>query len=442
MYTITSDDTLRVFLPVIDTPHFLQLHASLDLYSDQGGDPSTTKVDYSDNRSGIFWLHKDTVTTCLDAILRSGECVNDDGDYRRLVEMNDDGWDFFFRVSGDNSLVMRALAVRRLETYPYCDQNLINSTKHIDRRPPTLLKQFTLLQSRPSLFASYPNHLHILRTPGHNSIIIVTSPPLRTYEMDLRQFMRSGSEGMDLLAQGPESAESNPSRIARLIRTPEGQGLAIMRETSVEVWQLHTRDGSLRCLNTFPSAQLVSVLNFGRLIVLYTNEDESPRITLYESSMATALASEAVPPLTTLNCLPFDESNTLIGITATHSILRIKIIANASEGGQSYGLAVLPPVNLPYSSPLILVVAIDPMAWSKPAKRQDQRPHDILMSLSEDGELVFWLFDESAKPSQWLRSGQVRTGKTGYRLACCSSAKKTALGMLLFLRNRRAANSR
>ena len=71
------------------------------------------------------------------------------------------------------------------------------------------------------------------------------------------------------------------------------------------------------------------------------------------------------------------------------------------------------------------------MGWSKAARSQERRAHDTLMSLSDSGELVFWCYDEHARPEQWLRSGRVRTGRSGYRLASCSSAKKTALGIIL-----------
>lgn len=111
LYTITDDDVLRVFLPVIDTPHLLQLHASFDLYSDHTEDPNVLENEYSDQHSNIFWLHKDTISTYLDATLLSSDDVQEDGHTKRLVEMSEDGWDFFFRISSDNSLTMRALAV-------------------------------------------------------------------------------------------------------------------------------------------------------------------------------------------------------------------------------------------------------------------------------------------------------------------------------------------
>ena len=242
--------------------------------------------------------------------------------------------------------------------------------------------------------------------------------------------MRSGNEGMTLLAQGPDSAESNPSRIARLVRTPEGQGLAISREDSVEAWQLHRQDGTLHCVNRFPKAQLLSILDYGKLLALYNDGNDTPKITLFDTLQAKSVASVDIPALVMLFCLPFGESHTLIGITATHQILRIKIRESLSQGKHQYELVTLPLASLPYQKPIVLVTAIDPMAWSRSTKSQNERAHDILMSLSDDGELVFWYYDELTKPNRWLRTGRVRTGRTGYRHACCSSAKKTALGIL------------
>lgn len=106
MYTITTDATLRIFLPVLDTPHFLQLHASLDVDSDVPGQNLSN--------SNIFWLHKDTLAESLKAIVSGKHELEDETQYRRLKEMDDEGWDFFVRVFPDNSLVVRAVAVSQI----------------------------------------------------------------------------------------------------------------------------------------------------------------------------------------------------------------------------------------------------------------------------------------------------------------------------------------
>jgi len=82
--------------------------------------------------------------------------------------------------------------------------------------------------------------------------------------------------------------------------------------------------------------------------------------------------------------------------------------------------------TLQLRSPLLFILPVDPMAWSKGSSGQ-QVPHDVLLSVSRSGELVFWVPDENADGS-WRRTGYVRTGRTGISMARCSSAKKSVLG--------------
>jgi hypothetical protein len=61
---------------------------------------------------------------------------------------------------------------------------------------------------------------------------------------------------------------------------------------------------------------------------------------------------------------------------------------------------------------------------------------DVLLSVTECGELAFWVpeaYTGSRGPGEgtgWRCTGRVRTERTGFNRARCSSAKKTALGML------------
>ena len=55
--------------------------------------------------------------------------------------------------------------------------------------------------------------------------------------------------------------------------------------------------------------------------------------------------------------------------------------------------------------------------------------HDVLLSVSEDGELAFWV-PETNRKIGWRCTGKVRTYRTGFRKVRCSSAKKTALSKL------------
>jgi ubiquitin len=52
--------------------------------------------------------------------------------------------------------------------------------------------------------------------------------------------------------------------------------------------------------------------------------------------------------------------------------------------------------------------------------------HDTLLSISDDGELSFWIAEEGTS-SGWRCTGKVKTGRKNFSLASCSSAKKSVL---------------
>jgi len=64
------------------------------------------------------------------------------------------------------------------------------------------------------------------------------------------------------------------------------------------------------------------------------------------------------------------------------------------------------------------------MSWSRTRSFEE---HDTLLSISDDGELSFWIPEEETS-SGWRCTGRVRTGKRNFALASCSSAKKSVLG--------------
>lgn len=110
LYTVTSDATLRVFLPVLDFPHRLQLHASLDLYSSL---PFSMASNYSQStRSSIFWLNKDIIKKTSNIIASSLERPKEARE-RRLREIVEEGWDLFLRILDDGSLVVSAIDVSK-----------------------------------------------------------------------------------------------------------------------------------------------------------------------------------------------------------------------------------------------------------------------------------------------------------------------------------------
>ena len=122
----------------------------------------------------------------------------------------------------------------------------------------------------------------------------------------------------------------------------------------------------------------------------------------------------------------------------------------------------------PHLNPVKKIVPVDPMAWGwswdshdtlsfapsspRPKSRLSKNcrngrgaweEHDVLLSVSECGELRFWvpsvgssIIDEvngsSVVGGEWRCTGRVRTERRGFNRVRCSSAKKTALGPFLF----------
>ena len=105
LYTITADSTPRILLPVLDSPHHLQLHATLDVFSSLPFSVATT-LDLS--RSRVFWLDRQVLGDVLSNICQD-QSEQEDGRRKRLREIKDE--DLFLRVLEDGSIVISAVAV-------------------------------------------------------------------------------------------------------------------------------------------------------------------------------------------------------------------------------------------------------------------------------------------------------------------------------------------
>lgn len=111
LYTITMDGTIRVFLPVLDQPNYLQLHGALDAYSSL---PPSFHPSPSQNLTPPvgFILDREVMCATFTKILEGYGKENDDSGVHRLREIQDEGWDLFLHVHEDRSLVVGAVAVR------------------------------------------------------------------------------------------------------------------------------------------------------------------------------------------------------------------------------------------------------------------------------------------------------------------------------------------
>ncbi|KAK0464982.1 RAVE protein 1 C terminal-domain-containing protein [Desarmillaria tabescens] len=384
LFTVTSDATLRIFFPVLDSPQYLQLHASLDLYSSLPF--SITSAHPEIQHSSVFYLDREVIRQSSDKILTSCPSQNNVRT-RRIQEIKDEGWDLFLRVLGDGSIVVTAVT-------------------NIDRRPPTLLNKFTLQQSPPSTLPSVPKYLYFLPN---------STKPLDHY-------------GLRARAHGSEVSPEEYSEIVRFVRTPEGRGVGVIRKSRGQIWTLAEGDKELIRSGSGGLGDKIVVLDKGRTFATYNTSDTT--LTLHTQPPS----SLTLPSINSFFTLPSkSDAESIIGITDDLSVYHIQL---RTAGSTTLFLHSHGP--LPLSSPPAMIVPVDPMAWGLD---HPWMKHDVLLSVSDVGELGFWVPQENgpegasaglngrenSTASTWVCTGKVRTGRKAIKRAKCSSAKKTAL---------------
>ncbi|KAF8222144.1 WD repeat-containing protein [Tricholoma matsutake] len=394
LYTVTKDSVLRIFLPVLDAPQLLQLHASLDLFSSLPFPIASGHLESS--YSAVFWMDREVLGNTLNYIL-STRSKDQDAQSRRIAEIKQEGWDLFLRVLGDGSIVVTAVA-------------------NIDRRPPTLLKQFTIQQLLPSSLPRLPALLYLLPHKDPSMITLAMSSPLTTFNLSPLSFFDAQSDGFRLSAMSIERVLEEESDIVRLVRTPDGRGLGVMRaDGGGEAWRAVDHGSRLVRSDRWKSADHVVVLEGGRTFATYSAANNL--VTLH----STPAKSISVPALNYLFSMPSkDKHESIFGITLDFSVIELR---TSDSHLPSSTLTLHSQSCLPQLSPacaIKMILPVDPMAWGLSSQWTQ---HDVLLSVSENGELDFWVPEESG----WRCTGKVKTGRAGIRKASCSSAKKTAL---------------
>ncbi|KAN0100493.1 RAVE protein 1 C terminal domain containing protein [Tylopilus felleus] len=390
LLSTTSDSVLRIFLPVVDSPQRLQLHLAVDLLSSPISPPASQPVQRTE--SEIIWLDKEVIGPVVKTILKTSQIKS--LEIKRLRDLEEEDWDLFLRVLADGSLLLSAVA-------------------NIDRRPPTLLRQFTISHSLPGALFPPPSHLYLLPRGESASLTLVTSPPLRTYAISAVTLLNGRADSFQLLAAGPERMPLEDNKILRFVRTPAGRGVAVVRADGGETWMETDCGHNLARLDSWPSADQVVVLDGGRLVATYSSDNSV--LTLHSTPPSTL----RLPHISYLFSTPSRrEHESIVALTEDKFIFRIHI-----SGSPHPTLALSSYNSLPLLHAPKLLIAVDPMAWSKTSAREE---YDDLLSVSDDGELCFWTFEHGKKPG-WRCTGRVRTGRSGFRMASCSSAKKSVL---------------
>jgi len=134
---------------------------------------------------------------------------------------------------------------------------------------------------------------------------------------------------------------------------------------------------------------------------------------LHSSPLQTLL----VPDIESLFTMPSPTRyEFILGITADFTIVQI-------QATEAPSLTIIGQHQLPLAYTPRFILPVDPMAWGSP---RNWAECDVLLSISEGGEITFWVPGSHAD-NGWRCTRVVRTGRSGFRKVRCSSAKKTAL---------------
>lgn len=219
------------------------------------------------------------------------------------------------------------------------------------------------------------------------------------------------------------------SEILRLVRTPEGKGVCVIRANGGgETWRIASHGSRLVRAGSWLTADFVVPLERGELFkrefTFPTNYSSGHNFATYTKSdgiltfHSPSTQTVSLPQLESLFTMPSpDGYESIIGITVDFTIVHLRATKET-------GLILQSKNRLPLTCPPKLILPVDPMAWGLDRAWNE---HDVLLSVSGDGELAFWV-PETISESGWRCTGKVRTGRTGIKKARCSSAKKTALG--------------
>ena len=182
-----------------------------------------------------------------------------------------------------------------------------------------------------------------------------------------------------------------------------------------------------------------------------------------------------IPTVGSLFTTVIGGQTSIFGITPDYLIVRI--LANVQHAPpvpslspksipsppiKEAGLELVSVTKLPLGNQgnpsLKFIIPVDPMGWTdlyKTGTRTAEAQVDALLSVSEEGELVFWAPECQPSPSSsrsdspsggkegvdpipesnrplWKCTGTVRTGRKNLRIAACSSTKKSVLGIFKY----------
>jgi hypothetical protein len=110
----------------------------------------------------------------------------------------------------------------------------------------------------------------LLPNPHGTSITLVTSPTLASYDLSLLDLFDPRLGELRPRAKFIDKAPGEESIIKRLVRTPEGRGIGVIRSEGGEIWKApKKRVADLVRSGRWLSADLVAVLDGGMTSTLF-----------------------------------------------------------------------------------------------------------------------------------------------------------------------------
>jgi hypothetical protein len=106
--------------------------------------------------------------------------------------------------------------------------------------------------------------LHIVPGPTKHTLALVSAPPLSVHVLEPLNFFDSHSDGLTLRDRIHEYVSDEESYIKQFVRTPDGTGLAVVRETVIEACTVSGHGTILQRAGRWTAADYVVVLDGGK----------------------------------------------------------------------------------------------------------------------------------------------------------------------------------
>jgi hypothetical protein len=305
---------------------------------------------------------------------------------------------------------------------------------------------------------------------------LVTTSPLRTHHFSILPLVDGVPDGLRRVTRAPRTFPREKVPIDYFVRSPDGSAVASKRRDGGG--EIFTRDrrGTFHNRQSWDDkSEAIVLLNSGRGLAVFAGNILVVHLYAQGSheefkSLQVMHTPPSIPLLLVIPSPATVPQSNLASAVRILSITPSSITTFLLTGLDTTrpNLKVHSTSTLPLPTVPTFVLAVDPMAWSHEpsathhhdSRSQSKTPIvsmapaprsqacDVLVSVSADGVLSFWTaaLEHNAKimmttrgaaqPSTttvnggggWVCTGSIRTGRTGIRLARCSSAKKTAVG--------------